>query len=350
MTDISKIVWQGKKATPCVQKLLDSRLGPWTGSQKRQLPVQSVSEPSPKGRGPVTEVESGIPGGNSNSIGALLNAAEHIAGFTQVQQLPSARSSSIVDRTDSTPPDSLVPDENHPFAGEVLHSSGRDITAGDQPENWSNGESQVEALDLQRKRRRVDSFPTVDPCFSQASIRAIYQQVGVTKETSLGGVKAQDAIQVGSGMKMAIMAEVDKLESTLGGYLFKGMNASRMRLEEKAGGRTTLTDTVRLHVAYREGEDFKLEVWLCSSIGKAISEAKMRSVEDLRRMLGDYLFDAMNGSNWRKEEKRKRITECTRAVDVSFPNGDNGSDWKVEVMLNFGTGTGVYENIYPRVD
>jgi len=100
---------------------------------------------------------------------------------------------------------------------------------------------------------------------------------------------------------------------------------------EKDGGMMSYTDTVRLHFAYHEGEDFKLEVWLCSSIGKAISQAKRRSVEDLRNMLGDYL------------------SVCARTIDVSFPNGDDGSDCKAEMMLCFVRGKEVYENIYGRV-
>jgi hypothetical protein len=139
------------------------------------------------------------------------------------------------------------------------------------------------------------------------------------------------------------MAEVDKLESTLGGYLFKGKDASHMRHREKDGGMMRFTNTVRLHLPYQEGEDFKLEVWLCSSIGKAISQAKMRSVEDLRSVLGDYLFEAMEASNRRKEEKTG-MSECTGAVNVSFPSGD---DSKLEVMLCFATGKDVYAKIYP---
>jgi hypothetical protein len=305
VTDMPGILVQAKKATPCLQKLLDSRLGPWTGPKKRQLPVQSVLEPGPKRRRPGTEAESGTPGGSSNSIGALLNAAEHIAAATQGQQLPSVRSSSTPDRIDLPLPESLVPEKIHPLAGEEMHATDRG-----QPEIWSNRE---ESRGLE------------------------------------GGAKAKGACQVASGMETAIMAEVDKLESTLGGYLFKGMNESRMRHREKDEGMKSFTDTVRLHFAYLKGEDFKLEVWLCSSIGKAISQAKMRSVEDLRNMLGDYLFGAMKASNRRKEEEKTGISDCAGAVDVSFPSGDDSSDCKMEVMLCFVKGKNVYENIYRRV-
>ncbi len=124
------------------------------------------------------------------------------------------------------------------------------------------------------------------------------------------------------------------------------MNKSQMRHREKDRGMMSFTETVRLHFGYREGEDFKLEVWLCSLVGRAISQAKMRSVEDLRSMLGDYLFDAMKASIWREEEERKGVSDCTGAVDVSFPNGEDGSDCVMGVMLNFVMGIRVFESIY----
>jgi hypothetical protein len=66
-------------------------------------------------------------------------------------------------------------------------------------------------------------------------------------------------------------------------------------------------------------------------------------------MLSDYLFRAIKASNQRKEEERKEMLDYTVAIDVSFPNGDNDSDCKVEVMLNFEISINVYANIYPYV-
>ncbi|KAF2174771.1 hypothetical protein K469DRAFT_766999 [Zopfia rhizophila CBS 207.26] len=147
---------------------------------------------------------------------------------------------------------------------------------------------------------------------------------------------------------MARLAEVEKLESILRSYLFAGIKASRMRYWEEDMGPMTLTNTVRLHPARKEDKDFKLEVWLCSSIGNAISEAKMRLVEDLRTMLGDYLFKAMKTSNQRKEEERIGMLACTSAVDVSFPSGKDSSDnSKLEVTLNFEKGWYVLGEAYP---
>ncbi|OBT38933.1 hypothetical protein VE00_10561 [Pseudogymnoascus sp. WSF 3629] len=280
-----------------------------------------------------TETESGALASNSYSIESLLDAADHIAGSTQTQQLPSVRSSSIADRTDSIGPESSVP-----------MSQG----FSDQPQLWSSEgnagplELQGETFDLLRKRRRVDSALISD------ANRGPIEATEPPADVNLQGTKAQDARRVASGTKMAMTAEVDKLESTLGGWLFENMDASHMRQREKDRQMMRFTDTVRLHVAYNEGEDFKLEVWLCSSIGKAISQATMGPVEDLRDMLGDYLYDAMNASNWRKEEERRGMPIGTGAIDVSFHNGDHGSDCKVEVMVNFEAGLYVWAELYPR--
>jgi hypothetical protein len=171
-----------------------------------------------------------------------------------------------------------------------------------------------------------------------------------------------------------MMAEVDKLRSILGDYLVDGMNASRMRHHEKDIRWITFTNTVRLHVADEKGEDFKLEVWLCLSVGKAISQAKKnftpselgrrsgladnaenrledvtKPVEDLRSILGAYLFEAMKASIWRKEEEKAGMAIGTSAVDVSFPDRDDGTDCKVVVMLGFGAGVDVFAKIYPRL-
>ncbi|PVH70190.1 hypothetical protein DL98DRAFT_521748 [Cadophora sp. DSE1049] len=220
-------------------------------------------------------------------------------------------------------------------------------------------EPQGEVLDTPRKRRRVGSFPpcdenrgfivtpealadvnlqadnvrNLDSHFSQQSVRTIQG----------GGAEAQ----VVSDMKIAIMAEVDKLESRLGVYFFEGMYASRMRHQEKERQCMRFTDTVRLYVAYRPGEDIKLEMWLCASIGNDISQATIDSAEDLRNVLGDYLFEAMKASNWWKEEERKGICDFSGAVSVSFPDGHNGSDCKVEVLLGSEMGLDLYKNAFP---
>jgi len=314
VADMPKMLDRAKIATPCVQQLLDSRLGPWTGSKKRQLPVPELSLEYP---GPDTVAESGIPG--SNSIGALLNAAELIAASRQDEALDQHRKRR---RFNSLPPSN--------------EDRGSIVTV----ENLEGVDLQAEIVPLNSSISQLPGGPISD-------------QGGMIDETTRDGnfgvPNAQDDDEEVEVSEIAMMAEVDKLGTALGGYMFNGMNMTSRRKGEKDRGMTSFTDTVRLHFAYHEGEDFKLEVWVCSSIGKAILQTKRRSIEDLGSMLGDYLFGALKASNGRKEEERKGVTDRTDAIDVSFPNGDDGSDCKVEVMLDFGTGRDVYENIFPCV-
>ncbi|KAH7364891.1 hypothetical protein BKA65DRAFT_473192 [Rhexocercosporidium sp. MPI-PUGE-AT-0058] len=228
-------------------------------------------------------------------------------------------------------------------------------------------EPQGEVLDTPRKRRRVGSLPpydenrgfivtpeapagvnlqvdnarTLDSPFSQQSVRTT--QGGAAEETRLGGAKAQ----VACGMKIARMAEVDKLEIPLGGYLFERMKASRMRHQEKERRCMRFTDTVRLHVAYREGEDIKLEIWLCASIRNDVSQATISSAEGLRNILGNYLFEAMKASNWRKEQEKEGTYDFRGAFSISFLEEQSDSDCKVEVLLGSKMGLDFYQNAFP---
>ncbi|KAG8407807.1 hypothetical protein J3459_018320, partial [Metarhizium acridum] len=118
------------------------------------------------------------------------------------------------------------------------------------------------------------------------------------------------------------MAKLESLEYVLGDYLYNGMMASRLRKGEVDRRIMTLTDAVRLHLAYQSGEDFKLEVWLCATVGRAIVDAKTDSVERVRSVLGDYLFEATSTSNWWRQTE----TEATHlsALRVSFPHSEIG--------------------------
>jgi len=217
-----------------------------------------------------------------------------------------------------------------------------------------------------RKRRRVGSFPlsngnreftvtpeapadvnlqadniqTLDSTFSQ-SARSI--QEGATEEMRRGGAKAQ----VSRGMMVARMAEVEKLEIPLGGYLFKWMKASRMRHQEKERRCMRFTDTVRLHVAYREGEDSKLEIWLCASIRNDVSQATIYSAEELRNILGDFLFEAVEASNWRKEQEKKGIYDFRGAFQISSFDEQSGSDCKMDVLLGSKMGLNLSQIAFP---
>lgn len=335
------------KATPCAQKLLDLRLGPWMGSKKRQLRVQSMSESSPKRR----EAGSCQPGGNSSTIEVLLNAAEHIAASTQTHQLPSVGISSSP--TSSTPPESLAPETSQLITGEAVpQGSGWHAVSGQlEVLSKSRGsELSGEVLGLSRRPGCVDLFPQSNGSGEEIVTGDTWPSVNLQAESrsilnspvpqpSSGPVSDQGATtgetsakvslpatqiyhQVDAGeTNIAIIAEVGKSDTILGEYLFKGISKSRVRHREESGGMKSFTNAVRLHFTYNEGEDFVLEVWLCPSIGEAILQAKMRSLEDLRPLISDYLFEAMKSSNWKREMEGNGILECGGAVTVSFPNG-----------------------------
>ncbi|EFY96512.2 hypothetical protein MAA_08009 [Metarhizium robertsii ARSEF 23] len=166
------------------------------------------------------------------------------------------------------------------------------------------------------KKRRLNDINSAGPKPSLASHVASVDIPPNEKNTSLAHYA--DA----SSVKMARMAKLERLEYVLGDYLYSGMMASRLRKGEVDRRIMTLTDAVRLHLAYQSGEDFKLEVWLCATVGKAVVEAKADSVERVRSVLGDYLFAATSSSNW----WRQRETEGTHlsALYVSFPHSDIG--------------------------
>ncbi|PVH70284.1 hypothetical protein DL98DRAFT_661242 [Cadophora sp. DSE1049] len=88
--------------------------------------------------GPGTgEPQSSEPGGNSDSIRALLNAAEQIAGFTPSQQLTLMGNPSVEDHVGQTPPESLTSVGTHLLTNEEACNRW-DATVSGQPEYWSN--------------------------------------------------------------------------------------------------------------------------------------------------------------------------------------------------------------------
>ncbi|PVH91660.1 hypothetical protein DM02DRAFT_478757, partial [Periconia macrospinosa] len=139
-------------------------------------------------------------------------------------------------------------------------------------------------------------------------------------------------------VKVAIMADLEQMEKYIGDYLYRGVEASRMR----DGEDSKLTRALRLGLASDSGEDFILEIWVCSSYGMSIVD-KMRtmtSVEDWKDILGDYLYMAMKSSKSRKIEEDTEMLR-TSAVRIISPNGNN-YDSKIEVMMSFDTGREVW--------
>lgn len=72
-------------------------------------------------------------------------------------------------------------------------------------------------------------------------------------------------------------------------------------------GQSTLTDAVRLHPALNIGKDFVLEVHLCTQAKETIAQARASSFEELKCLLGGFLFGAVKASRKRKDEEEQGI-------------------------------------------
>ncbi|KAJ6208635.1 hypothetical protein PSV09DRAFT_1187338 [Bipolaris maydis] len=152
-----------------------------------------------------------------------------------------------------------------------------------------------------------------------------------------------DTTNNGENAKVAIMADLDVMERYVGNRLFNAAQASRMRIGEQ----TKLTKAFSLYLARDSGEDFVLEIWMCSIHGLSIleEERRMTSVEDWKTVLGECLYLAMATSKSRKIEEDIG-NPTTEAVKLCFPNGDN-YDSKLEVKINFDTGLTIWNEGFP---
>ncbi|KAJ8062028.1 hypothetical protein OCU04_009809 [Sclerotinia nivalis] len=253
-----------------------------------------------------TEAESRTFGIRSTSINALLNPAEP----TQSQQLLLVKNLSVA-----------IGSEAGLSGYEQGSTIGEHAEFGSSKGEKRGLESQAEACDSPSKQRRIVPFSGLDLSLSQPTNGITHDQGGAI------GNSISERANSGAVMYIAEMAELCKLESILGAYLFNNLQ------QEKQCEKYTYA--IRLHFADCPGGDFKLEIWLCSSIRQAILQVKMGLFEDLRNTLGDYLFEGMKTSNWRKEEEAEGKADCTDAVNIV---GDDENDCKMEVMLGFEAG------------
>ena len=150
----------------------------------------------------------------------------------------------------------------------------------------------------------------------------------------------------------ASVARLDNLPNILPHYLLECMETSLIRRLEEMGGimpPLRLTSAVGLYLGAKIDRDFKLEISVGSTSGKVISQslAELGSVEDLRSLLGERLFDGMKSSNHRKEEEERGILACTGTVRVFPLSGvDSNSDCMLEVMLDYNTGLGIWHDVF----
>jgi hypothetical protein len=288
---------------------------PVSNPEDHQFPQDAVLLlPSPhsplSGREPT--IDTNPTGSNHNSIpiDTLLNAVDYIAGSPQSQQLSTTGNSSIQ------------------IASGAILSGHQQAEIGSSRWDTRVLESQAESESPPSNRRRVDTIPSPDSSFPQPSSRTIQSEH--------------------NEMLLVRGAEAEKLENVLGTNFFEWINESHMRKRET--GQAKFTDAVRLYVSNIVGVDSILEVWLGSSHWSTLLQAKAGSVEDSRNILGDYLFEAMETSNWRMEEKRQGVSRNTGAFKIFCYDSDGGSDFKMEVILSYWTGMDIWQNMFPVLD
>lgn len=126
------------------------------------------------------------------------------------------------------------------------------------------------------------------------------------------------------------------------------MNASYFGRSEKDWQCQEFTWAVRLHVLCRNDGEFKFEVYLSQLIRETISQAMIKSVANLRNILGDYIFKAIKiGIKW-KEQEKDTIQDFTGILNLSFTDGDTLGDCTLEVILGHDLGWEAYQDLFPQ--
>lgn len=141
------------------------------------------------------------------------------------------------------------------------------------------------------------------------------------------GDKHPPNASVNEGKLAAIMADVGKVEDIVGHFLRIGLKTSCVRKKER--GRR-LTEAVRLYISPVMGNDFRLEIWIGACAGQTISQL-ISTGDDLRDVLGDYLYTAIESS---KTKPSVRLTWI-------------GMDCKLDLMVGFEEGCTIYETVFP---
>lgn len=150
--------------------------------------------------------------------------------------------------------------------------------------------------------------------------------------------------QTADRLHVAEIADLDKIESYLGHYLYLRVQASHTRRTEELDGFKG-TNAVRLYLAHELGEDFRLEVMINTLYAKPVSE-NARSIDDWEEILGTFLYAGMKASRSRKVEENLGL-KPTGAARISLPE-DGAYDSKLNVMLDFDTGYKAWLGLFRR--
>ncbi|KAK8145439.1 hypothetical protein G3M48_004446 [Beauveria asiatica] len=137
----------------------------------------------------------------------------------------------------------------------------------------------------------------------------------------------------------AVMVSLERAPSVLQSFLFAGLISSKKRLLETT---SSCTLAMAMYLAAAEGKDYRLELWLCSSMGDILSNALNNPTPSLRYLLGDMIFDAIESSQVMLEERQKERVCGTDALQLTR----DGEDYKISISLGFEKGMMMYFSLF----
>jgi hypothetical protein len=141
---------------------------------------------------------------------------------------------------------------------------------------------------------------------------------------------------------MAVMAKVEVLENFLGSFLREEVEISPPRLSELRRGPYTITTAVRLYIPQTEGNDCIVEVFLDPRTAERLLQLQHNSINDLRPVLGDYLFDGVMESKLKQNETSSLVksSHAVRLIDC------DGFYCKLELLICFQKGIDMFISVY----
>lgn len=142
--------------------------------------------------------------------------------------------------------------------------------------------------------------------------------------------------------QVALMANVGGLDKFLGSFLCDGVETSPPRLSELKGGIITFTRAVRLYIPEAEGNDCIVEILLDSTTAERLLQLQLNSIDDIRPVLGDYLFYGVMESKL-KQNEMSALVKFSHAVKLIYCDGFY---YKLEVMICFQRGIDMFISVY----
>ncbi|KAF7942982.1 hypothetical protein EAE96_010930 [Botrytis aclada] len=282
----------------------------------RGLSVKGLSVKGPSARGPSARGPSarGTSARGTSARGSSIKiqfAGNSSTGGSSAESRPIGGSPFIEARPSDSNPISISSMLNPPEAAQSYDKvEGSDILVKLEPDKEERDiDSSLKPYNSGEKRKRVDS-------------------VTASERRSLVGLCPVDR---------------NRMENILGKRLVDGMMRSRKRLRDD---NHQFTDAIRVIAPFSDiTQDFIYKIWICSSVGKDISEIIMRGCDDLRELFPDIILNGIETSLYRQEEERQKEPGSPYGFKI-FPYSNNDDDYEVEIRLGFTIGQIVMYTLY----